>query len=1341
MLSSVFHYGNNDATLDLNDRFRAFINRGILAGGEINPVVAQLNITISPFTAMSVDGMLIMDTAVTTLAIPLNQTSVVSAFAQYTLGGASVLNYVVTEASVFNALPDKKYHIVFGTITVNSPATFITVANISYALRDLVDYQGRSPFRGWLTSSALLPLDNPSGTNRPADFFIINAGVGDLPEIHAWDGVVWQNITNTLSIAADLTAHRNNLFPNEIHLTDNQADAALGSAGAPSFVNKYVTELDTRLPTQNENDALQGDFGSPSSTNKYVTESYPVSAAEILSFPLPPGGAIELTAVNGPFFVGKDGVGTANGLFSLMDFSNSRGYINSVLIAPAITGVFKDGFLTVALDPSVDGDSEGYYSSGNLYLQVSTVVDTSFRVVYGKKEPLKTLNRGFSITSTPGDEYIPSKVVEKIINIKGRLFDDTVPAREQNINIRSSVDSISSYLGSVLETNVIASDEDYTRLKDEAVIGANFVKNVGILPIYTFQNTGLVGLSYNNVTGRVTYSSPVNLSAVAIGNLFVDGLGRDFKIVAVNDGLDTVDIVSVDTGLIPSSINTSVGTAVNGSTKKNNNPRNLLLSEMKLSHEVERFPVLEVFQNRDEFSKPDGRIAYVLKKNDGRPESRIVFFGSFENFENQYRERYVRCSGTGKIVLTGFFDKVSVLLRRKPNAPSLLVSTNEEVGSLVSTSTDGTAINTNVSSARGERYQRLIISSGHNPLVVTTVSAEITTPTADPLEIYGIEFIVENCSTSLLESGRAFENAELVKIDNIITTIPVPFGLTSARGSRTLIAVQAENYTSGNSLLADLDGMPGTSTGLSITGVGSTKLSGYKANDLIYVESSFVSVIRKILSIVGTTINLDSNTGFIGSVSIYHICSLDNSIPSTEEEETIRYYLPTDFINYTGTDLETQGPINRYVLHKDGHTLLSGENLEVTATGISGVAKALRINSSGNLKLLVTGTRVDVVVNNTSSATVNIKIDGSPNYSFSFAGNGAQRRTIFLNAKYQTHEIQISPTAGSLSISEIIFFGPSKPVLSGFPNVVADIPVLATYKKSDSKYLVAPNVYPFGGVFYDAFHYMSYFNGTGVNADWSVTDNFSKAVYGRYVVSENDGSFAKFTFFGGAFELSYITGPDHGNFKVELDGVDLGALPPNLTVGGYSLGVDAYSASYGRKNISVFASGAGFNFGFHEVKVFIESPRTKNVLSTGYNVGLVGFWSGNWVYTGSGSFGPVSFGLTRQGGFSSYSDVRNFVALPLEKILVDKLPVEDGLVRAQRVTIPVSSTTLSVVFTTQLPDSNYVLNINWLNTTDANPLFQPIVVDSYTNTGFTIKWNYPLITSNYQILYITTGLH
>lgn len=1340
MLATIFKWQNADSTLDLNRRFSAFLRRGILGGGVIVPVPSTLAVRISPWVAVSYDGMLVTeDTNSPVLNIPVNQTSIISAKAQYRLADTPILEYVVTEASAFNALPDKDYHVVFGAITLSGAATEITVANISLFQRTILDSIGRSPFRGKISTIAELPPNSPVGGNLPGDFFVINQGVGDLPALYCWDGTAWQNITNTLSIAADLTAHRLNLFANEKHLTDDQKDAAAGSQGTPSALNRYVTELDTRLPTQNENDALQGSNGSPSDTNRYLSQEYPLAVTTLVNyvFPLSP---ITLVAANGPFYVGKNGVGSANGFFSLLDFNLNQGYLNNLDVAPVITGLFTDPLLTIALDPSVNPavDADGFFT-GDLYIAVSASVNTAFRIAYGKRTQAKAMPRSLTVGSNPGDEYIPSQVLEKVLNIKGRSFYSAVPTREQNINLRQDLDYTTSYLGSVLETNVVANNEDYARLSNEPVIGSNFVKNLGILPVYTFQNTSLIGFSYNSSNGRVTYNSGVGLSSVAVGNLFVDGLGREFRVTAVNDGLDYVEIANTDTGIIPTSISTSVGTSSDGSIKKNNNPRNLLLSEMKYSQGVDKIGITKIFQKQDEFSKLDGRVAYGVLRYDSLLEPRLVLYGAWENFLSNFNEAYVRCAGQGSIVVTGFFTNVVLLMKRFATGPDLNISINGEAATTISTAQSGGSSVSSLGGARGPRYERLTVASGLDASVPTTVTISVDTPTASALQVYGIEMVKANSTSgSILEPGIAFENTALIKRSSLTTSLISPVTPNRARGGKSVIAVGTENYQIGTATLTDLDGNSppsGSCTGTAITGVVSTKLSGYSAGDLIVIEGTN-TVIRRISSISGTTVNLDSNTGFASAVTFIHLCSLDNSAPSSVDSQSLRYQLPASFLNNTTNDFETISSQDRFVVHPDGHTVVAGTQISVIDTGFSGASKAIKVNNGGYIKFIVTGTRFDLITNNTSSATVTVSVNGSPTYSLSISGSGATKKTIYQNGRYQSYELILTPTVGDLVISEMMVYEPAAPTISSNPNVVVELPLIANYSNSKSTYLLAPQQYPTGSVFYESFSHMTCLLGTGVNTDWAYAVDFTKAPYGSHSFTSNDGASATFRFLGSAFELSYLTGPDCGIFRVTVDGVALQSSGGTI-VGTYTGNqVDAYAAVASKRNIGAY----GLSFGWHEVRASIATPRTKNALSSGFRMAFAGYWVGNIGPGGLNSeTGPITFGMSRNGVYSGLVDVRNFIPDIFRRDKAPKAAATLSYNRAQVVSVPNGATTVSITYSNPMPNTDYALTVNWLNTVDGSPLYQPLMISGYTTTGFTVTWNYPVDSANYRLTYYLTG--
>ena len=1340
-ISAVFHWENQDSTKDLNSKFQALFTRGVLTGGLIQPVSGDLSVDLQPFTCMSNDGMLVTSDNSTRLTIPLDQTNIIVLHALHQIGDVPILDVSAIEASAFSLYPDKDDYIIFGTVTTVSPATEVALIDISYTLQNGQDKRTRSPFRGYVADTVELPTD--PNFIWAGDFYVVTPGGGSPANLYGWDGLNWNNMTATAVITSDLAQHRANMFSNEIHLTDDQADAALGSSGLPDVTNRYVTESDGRLPTQNENNALIGSDGTPSATNKFVTQEYPLAVPTVLSYGVPPGGSILITALQGPVYVGKDVVGSANKYFSALNFTQDRGYLNSFDIAVRINGVYKDVFLTTVLDPSTDVqvDANGFFSGGDLYLGVDNVMDSPARVVFGRKDLLKTIDRGFPVFITPSLEVISGTLLSVIANIKGRLFDDPTPTSEQNINLRIDIDGLSSYVGSVLETNIVAANEDFVKLATDPILGPYFEKNIGVADILTFDNTGLVIFTYSSTNGRIQFGSPVTLSGVRIGDLFRDGAGDHYLITAVNDGLDYLDIVDIQTGLIPLTITASVGNHLDGSTKVNNNPRNLLLSEMKFSYGEEFTPISKLVRKPDEFSFPDGQIAYSVVRHDNRFDPRVVFYGGWENYQTTTREKWVRnATGNGQFTVTGFFTELVLILRRKNNSPSLSVSIDGQTPTTVSTSALGT-INANVASSAGPKYEQLVLASGLPSNRPNTITASIVAATAGSLDIYGIiEIRSASATTALLESGRAFENARIVSRDTITPAAPLVNLAVGGRGGRLVYAIAENSHNLAIGTLQDLDagGSPaGTATGSSVLiTVGSGKLNNYNVNDIIVIYSSgigAVAEIRRISSIVGTTINLSSATSFSGTaVAIQHVCSTDSNVAFPSEESPLAHYvLPVDFIDYTASDFQVVTPSNRFVVGTDGLTIVYGKSIGVVDSGIIGATKAIEVQSGGSaeLRFTVLATRLDLLVVNSGAATVNVSIDGSPFYLYSFAGTLAQRRTIFSNARYQAHEVIIQPVTGNFAISEMFLSAPKKPEFVGFPNEVADLIQPARYVPSLSTLTVAPNVYPTGTVFKEALHYLSYLNGSGAGTDWVVSEDFTKALqYGRYVYSSREDATAEFYVLGTSFELQYITGPDHGIFVVEIDGVAL-ELTGSTIVGDYTGNqVDGYSAVYGRKNIGAY----GFTYGHHKIVARIQTPRATNGSSSDYNMAFTGYYQGN-------NSGYMAFGINKEGVYSSIIDLRTFI--PLDTTPLDTSVQETGaLERSGQVPVVVSTTAVSVTLTEPYPDTSYLITPTLMNLVDAVPSFQPILITAQSASSFTVTWNSPMPSGNYILNYFTRSI-
>lgn len=1546
MLRSIFKWQNQDSTLDLNTRISSISSKGILSGGLISTVSGQLKIQIQPLTCMSNDGMLVIDESPSSaglLSVPLGQTSAVALQAKYNIGSDPTLSYIVQEITAFNNRIDRNDFVLLAQVT---PSGVVEIAStdISYINRESVDRLVRSPFRGKVASYAntgSLPVPPASGVTfamvvpalpllptlyewlgtglgwqaedptklKLGDFFLVIEGTGALPSLFSWDGLEWLNITDALAVTADLAQHRANLFPNEKHMTDDQADAALGSVGPVSLINRYVSELDTRLPTQGENNALVGSDGAPSATNTYLTQEYFIAQPSIISFGSSPGSSAEISAGNGPIFVGTGAVGSANNFFSFLDISAERGYINSQGYAPNIVGVYKDVLLTSLLNPLADADAYGFYA-GALYLAADAALNTGMRVVYGKKTTAKNLDKGICLLPSPSSEYVSSKAVESIQNIKGRPYSILLPNREQNKTLRQGLDGIVGYLGSALQTNLVASKEDFdrlsndTRIRPEAIgnytrssnivtvyspahglvggisiavisstgtpaiaagdktisvvdgdiftfidAGADslgivsytyslFLYNIGIDPVYRFPNNVFTSFSYDATNGRITYGAAVDLTQCAPGNLFQDSGGNTFLVTSVTPGgiNPYLNIVSIETGYIPPDSAVDTATPVklqDGSVIVNNNQRNCLLSEFKLNYGSDVVPVSYIYPLPSEFEYQTGQLSYCVKREDGSVDPRVVLYGGWENFTGgDIKKSYVRNTGAyAKIVVTGFFTDVILWMRRTDNTPDFLVQLNEESPYLVSSKQ---------SSAPGldshRKYNKLYVLGvpiGTSLLNEPNTCTIYVNAPADPVEIYAIEMCRSSVdaysarTNSLLESGRAFDLTKIVISDAVDSSLAVneSYSTVPVRGHRKIVSVT--DYSPAASVntfsLADIDSsLTGTVNSLTqLTNVTGPGVSAFRLYDLILVTdgpftgdtyyetgtavaSNTITLTGPLDSAVGagwvvegsgvplnTTVTLNNNPSatiqvstpvtltstplrfyqkgnaqvvqingvtpaginvytwditpsldpsvfsLTSSVSVTHVCSTESTVPNVgEEEEIARFNLISDFATGFPGDFELGDSSNRFVVGSDGTTVIAGENLSVVSSGLTGQTKAVNITTTGTLRIAALCTRLDIIVANSSSANpVSISVDGSDVIYFNFSDASSYRRTLFFNARYQTHEITISDPSGVLCISDIILFGPAKPDLTDFPVEIGDMRGLAKYVHSSSyKVIGSQSRYPLGAVFLEATTYCTYQDNAILPlSDWTVADGYSggylKNPYGPYIYTATQDAYAEFYFLGDTFEVQFITGPDHGNFKIYIDGIAMDSGPYFYPIGDYATGeVIGYSPTYSRKNIGavILYPSNEEEWSVHHVK--IVATATKNIVSTDYRVALVGVW----LASAQGAYYCTN---QNKGLFSSAKDSRKFLAVPPQQVTSD---ISQPLVadsRAASVACSSGSTSKSVSYTNPLPDENYVLMLNFTNTVDTYPLLQPVFVTSKTATGFTATWNAPLDSNSYKLNY------
>jgi hypothetical protein len=74
--------------------------------------------------------------------------------------------------------------------------------------------------------------------------------------------------------------------------------------------------------------------------------------------------------------------------------------------------------------------------------------------------------------------------------------------------------------------------------------------------------------------------------------------------------------------------------------------------------------------------------------------------------------------------------------------------------------------------------------------------------------------------------------------------------------------------------------------------------------------------------------------------------------------------------------------------------------------------------------------------------------------------------------------------------------------------------------------------------------------------------------------------------------------------------------------------------------------------------------------------------------------------------------------------------------RAGRSNVGQGVTSLAVTFASALSDTDYAVTVSWQNTQDSGHQIQPLVITSFSTTGFTVNWASPTDTANYKLNWI-----
>jgi len=546
-IRAIYSFETIKSTQDLNDRFAKLFSKGIFFGGEISPITNSLSVRISPFRAISSDGMVVIEkTDSIDVNTPANQTTYICLRAVYHVGTEPTLTIETLEESIFNADKEDQL-IVFGKVVVGNDAE-VNNGMIDLTVRNIIDTVGRLSFRGVLSS---LPTPTPlqQKTDVVGDTYIIVEDIGSTPLIYIYDGTTYVKIGDYSNLEVAFNNHINDETSSK-HVTYSQKEALAGTTGDPGLSNKYVTETDPKLLTEDQKNSLDGTYGTPSETNKFVTEQQPIAIRTIYSTSTSDENFIEVPNTIGPIFVGTGPIGSARRFFVLED-SRGQGLIDTNGFPIYVTGVFIDNGAT-PLDPSGGAsnnvDADGFWSNeGNsLYLQTNiSAIGTAIYIAYGKKDKISNLKGETTAPRILTNSFIyPSSVLTKTLTVEisstlsGTVIVGQVPITKKYEEEENSftITSKTEFQEEVTLPGMVITVADITISNPLIINGELTVKKESIFEkavvfsdevtfsdavVETITASGLTQLVDLSTTGKVKMVLPEEIDA-EVGELYVD---------------------------------------------------------------------------------------------------------------------------------------------------------------------------------------------------------------------------------------------------------------------------------------------------------------------------------------------------------------------------------------------------------------------------------------------------------------------------------------------------------------------------------------------------------------------------------------------------------------------------------------------------------------------------------------------------------------------------------------------------------------------------------------------------------------------------------------------------
>jgi hypothetical protein len=839
------------------------------------------------------------------------------------------------------------------------------------------------------------------------------------------------------------------------------------------------------------------------------------------------------------------------------------------------------------------------------------------------------------------------------------------------------------------------------------------------------------------------------VGVVIAGHVFIDGSGSEYQITSVISNQQLT--IQKRNGVIPLAITTTIIDSSHGACKPDNNPRKINLSTLKYVIGKERISCRQIEIVPNEFHLRTSNVAFQIRTplhSAYYREPRVRFYGGFQNRDSGNLSKVV-ATGTGIISITGFFTDLRLLADLKNASPSVVVKIDgDSVGTTIDLSRSNMVVN--LGTDDDIQQQGVTLATGLSDLKVHTVEIYVNDSTDDFI-VYGLELLRLDVTTASLLPGRAFVQSDLFKKDSISTFSP-PLVTTRSRGT---VATRYINRSLTEAvkltILSDFDGIAGGPAGTAVSSTplftvtsGLTKFQNYKVGDVVKLITATAEEVKQILSIgpgVGQ-ITFTSNVTTSGAAILTHIASTTGESADTMQE----------YARYSVTDLGTRQLTDFSVLFfvasdrlftvEEGTTSMVGKNIRYVTTGIDGVDTAIElIDSTSEIRIRGVASQLNLLTANSSSVSADFAIDGCPSYAVAIPSGGLTNIIGWANARYQTHEILISNAAG-MRLAGIILHEPTHSTkIEG--SLLATQNVIADY---DSSISTSGSIIPMGVVGVDPFVMGGVFvNGSGTGTGWTNTLSYTENPYWyRYLSTDLEGAYFEYFLFGTGVEIEYLAKNDRGKPRLFLNGILATSVNfPTAIFKGISVStgeVDMYDASSTpvRKKFGI----SDLPFGKYTLKLEIQTPRSRNVASTGFviNVGAVYEInsSGRLCYSPSkgfrGKIGVDDFAY----GMDWARDERNFDSGAVSKEEVPVFRTISSETRAQRIQLASGTTSITVAFSSSLDSTDYSLMTTLSNLVDPSVNYRPLTITSLSATGFTVKWNDPLDSSNYYLNYTAT---